>query len=231
MNDLDRLRQEYKSRRHRLTNENTYSMENPTHRFITERRLWVLSKMLRENRLIDLKVMKLLEIGCGSGSALDEYIQFGMNPNALFGIDLLYDSLIEAKKKSLTSSIYNADGQNLPFMKETFDLVLQYTAFSSVLDPNIKKNMAIEMLRVLKPGGFIIWYDFWWNPFNSQTKGIRLKEVRHLFPDCIFIFRKITLAPPIARKVVPISKSVALILEKANVLNTHFLVFIQKRQN
>ncbi|MEL7590340.1 MAG: class I SAM-dependent methyltransferase [Anaerolineaceae bacterium] len=206
-------------------------MDNPAHRFITENRHRDMEKMLKENGIISLKSLKLLEIGCGSGSVLEEFQQMGIDDIALFGIDLLYDRLVEAKANLLTPGIYNADGQNLPFSQESFDLVLQYTAFSSVLDPNIKRNMATEITRVLKPGGFVIWYDFWWNPLNAQTKGITPKEIKHLFPHSKYSFKKITLAPPIARKVVPVSRLIASILEKTNVLNTHFLVFIQKAMN
>jgi ubiquinone/menaquinone biosynthesis C-methylase UbiE len=185
--------------------------------------------MLKENGLLDLKSMNLLEIGCGTGTVLDEYYQKGINPTALFGIDLLYDSLIDAQKKLLSANIYNADGQELPFRQESFTLVLQYTAFSSVLDPIIKKKMATEMLRVLKPRGKIIWYDFWWNPTNRQTRGIKLKEIRKLFPNCAYAFKKITLAPPIARRFVPISLGIARFLESLKIFNSHYLVVITKK--
>jgi len=129
------------------------------------------------------------------------------------------------------ANLSNADGQRLPYLPEIFDLVVQFTAFSSILDPQLKQNMAAEMLRVLKPRGALIWYDFWWNPTNIQTKGIRFKEIRTLFPGCSLIIRRITLAPPIARKVVPISLSFAQALESFRILNSHYLVLIRKNNS
>ena len=42
--------------------------------------------------------------------------------------------------------------------------------------------MAEEMVRVLrKPDGLIVWYDFWLNPTNKQTRGIRPTEIKKLF--------------------------------------------------
>jgi hypothetical protein len=98
-----------------------------------------------------------------------------------------------------------------------------------VLDEAVRRNLAAEMLRVLKPGGLIVWYDFWLNPSNRQTRGIRPAEIRRLFPGCAFDFRKITLAPPLARRVVPLSWLAACLLEKMRVFNSHYLVGIRKK--
>jgi len=41
------------------------------------------------------------------------------------------------------------------------------------------------MLRVLKPGGAILWFDLRVdNPRNPQVKGLRKKEIASLFPGC-----------------------------------------------
>ena len=40
-----------------------------------------------------------------------------------------------------------------------FDIVMQYTVFTSVLDYEVKKRIAREMVRVSKKNGSIIWYD------------------------------------------------------------------------
>jgi hypothetical protein len=107
------------------------------------------------------------------------------------------------------------------------DLALQFTAFSSLLDQNIKTRMAQKMLRVLKPQGMILWYDFWLNPTNRATRGIGKGEIRRLFPHCTFAFQRITLAPPIARAVIKVSWGFCALLEKMQILNTHYLVAIR----
>ena len=82
-------------------------------------------------------------------------------------------------------------------------------------------------MRVLTRTGMIVWYDFWLNPTNPQTRGIRLGEIRRLFPDCRLDVRCVTLAPPIARRVVPLSWTLALVLENLRALNSHYLVGIK----
>ena len=52
--------------------------------------------------------------------------------------------------------------------------------------------------------------------------------IRALFPGCAFDFRRITLAPPLARRLVPFSWLLAYLLEKLKIFNSHYLVAIQK---
>jgi ubiquinone/menaquinone biosynthesis C-methylase UbiE len=88
-------------------------------------------------------------------------------------VDLLFDRLLHAHQILPNMSFVNADGQAMPFLPASFDLVLHYTAISSVLDKDVRRNICAEMFRVLKPNGMILSYDFWLNPTNHQTNGIR----------------------------------------------------------
>ena len=82
---------------------------------------------------------------------------------------------------------------------------------------------------MLKPAGIIVWYDFLFdNPRNANVQGVGSKEIRRLFPGCLIHLRRITLAPPLARRIVPISWSIARLLEQLRMLNTHYLGVIQK---
>ena len=94
----------------------------------------------------------------------------------------------------------------------------------------MKSRVAGEMLRVLSPGGMIVWYDYFVSkPTNADVKAIGREEITRLFPDCTFDFRKVTLAPPIARAIAPHSFLLCYLLEKIPLLRTHYLVAIKKR--
>lgn len=82
--------------------------------------------------------------------------------------------------------------------------------------------------RLARPNALILWYDFWLNPTNQQTRGLRPAEIRQLFPNCAIQFHKITLAPPLARRVVPIYWGLAFFLESLGIFNTHYLAVIRK---
>jgi ubiquinone/menaquinone biosynthesis C-methylase UbiE len=225
--DLVRLRDEYEARKKRFSARDTYSFFNKANLFIIQQRQREVLLALKKNGITELSNLRLLEMGCGEGGVLTEYLGFGLSPKNLFGMDLLFDRLIYAHHKLPGSGFANADGQSLPYSSTTFDLVLQYTAISSILDPEIRRNICADMLRVLKPGGMILWYDFWLNPTNHQTRGVRPAEIRCLFPSCTYEFHKITLAPPLARRIVTISWPLALILESLKIFNSHYLVAIR----
>lgn len=226
--DIQRLRMEYDQRATRLAGRGMYSHFNQTNLFFLQQRERQLTQLLKAIRFDNFSYKRILEIGCGGGGVLLNFLSYGAHSEQLFGIDLLHERLRSASAQLAGSKFTNADGQKLPFLPDEFDLLLQFTAFSSVLNFQVKQNMAAEMLRVLKPDGAILWYDFWWNPTNPQTAGIKPKEIKDLFPGCEFVFRKITLAPPIARSIVPISWPLAMVLESLQVFNSHYLAIIRK---
>jgi len=231
VHDLDRLRAEYADRERRLAGSDTYSPFNPAYLFAIQGRQRAVLGLLRRSGLNPLARHRVLEMGCGHGGVLLEYLGYGARPERLHGADLLPARLRDACGRLPGLPLSCADGQRLPYADGAFDLVLQYTVFSSVLDPEIKARLAGEMLRVLRvPGGLILSYDFWLNPTNRQTRGIRPGELRRLFPGCRFEFRRITLAPPLARRLVRFSWLLCALLEKFWVFNTHYLVAIQPEE-
>jgi len=228
LSDLDRLRREYADRSRRLAGHDLYSPFNPSALFALQQRQRQTLRLLRQIGLTDLSKLKILEMGCGTGGALVEYLAYGARLPHLHGLDLLPERLRETRLRLPGAPLVCADGQRLPYPAASFDLALQYTAFSSLLDEEIKRRIAQELLRVLRPGGWVVWYDFWLNPTNPQARGIRPAEVRRLFPGCRAIFRRLTLAPPLARRLVPLSWQLALLLESLSACNTHYLAALQK---
>ncbi|MEM3112424.1 MAG: class I SAM-dependent methyltransferase [Candidatus Anstonellales archaeon] len=177
-----------------------------------------------------LKDMRILDVGCGAGGELRNFIRYGALPENLYGIDLLPDRIELAKRLSPNINFICDDASNLPYDNESFDIVMQFTVFTSILDNDMKLKIASEMLPVLKPDGIIIWYDYFVdNPKNPDVKGIKKKEIYKLFPNCDIHLKRITLAPPIARLVAPYSYLACYLLEKLKIFNTHYLGTIKKR--
>jgi ubiquinone/menaquinone biosynthesis C-methylase UbiE len=224
--DVLRLRTEYASRGDKT---DRYSLFNPAQLFLIQQRQRAVLSSLRGAGIATLKSLCILEVGCGAGGVLAEFLVAGASPENLYGVDLLPDRLSVARTRLPGSHFANADGSHLPFREHSFDLVMQFTALSSILDDELRDDICLDMLRVLKPNGLIVSYDFWLNPTNRQTHGIRPKEIRKLFPSCSHEFHKITLAPPIARRIVPVSWILALSLEKLGIFNSHYLVAIHPR--
>jgi hypothetical protein len=110
-------------------------------------------------------------------------------------------------------------------------MVLQSTVFSSVLDPRAQQRLAQAMWSWVKPGGGVLWYDFTVNnPRNPDVRGIPLTRVRQLFPFARVSHRRITLAPPLARRVCRVHPGLYPVFNAIPLLRTHVLVWLQKPQ-
>ena len=207
-----------------------YSRFNPGHLFLVQERERRVLALLERLSFRPLDNKKFLEIGCGTGLWLREFIKWGARPQNVAGIDLLPDRVAEARR--LCHELVRIDCGNaakLAFPNASFDLVLQSTVFTSVLDSSMRQQMASEMLRVLKRDGFILWYDYHMNsPYNHDVRGVKKREISLLFPDCLVELRRITLAPLVARLLAPYSWLACCVLERLKIFNSHYLGVIRK---
>lgn len=227
MSDLQRIEVEYTRRAGSAAYQTLYSVFNAGNLHAIHSRERALMSLLRRNNLADLSNVRLLDVGCGSGGELLRWIGYGVRPENCSGIDLMPERIVSAQSRLPASvQLQQADASRLEYPDATFDIVTQFTVFSSILDGKLKKSIASEMLRVLKPAGCIIWYDFWLNPKNKQTRGVRMAEIHSLFPHSSIKGKRITLAPPIARRVAPLSNLLADVIELLP-LKTHWLVCIR----
>jgi SAM-dependent methyltransferase len=129
-----------------------------------------------------------------------------------------------------TARLVTADGGALPYPDARFDLVLQFTVFTSVLDEDLRQRIAREMWRVLGPGGAVLWYDFRYQGRNPAVRAIHPREVRALFPGAEFTARRVTLAPPLSRRLARWSWLACELLDLVPWLRTHDLMLIRKAE-
>jgi len=231
MEEIEEIKKRYERRK--LLSENTrYSYFNKGNLFIVQEKQRKLLDLLHRQGFRSLKEMKILEVGCGNGGWLRDFVQWGAHSENLYGIDLLKDRIEEAKKINPNFNFLCANAEKLDFDDKSFDIVIVATCFTSILDAKMKKNIAREILRVVKIGGIILWYDFRFdNPWNPDVKGIEKKEIKELFGDCDYNFNLTTLLPPLTRRLAPLSLLACELLAKIPFLKTHYLVVIKKKQS
>lgn len=228
LQEEERIREAYQRR---SQTDPRYSFFDPANLFILQDREAKILRCLKRSFSNRLDNLSILEVGCGSGRVLLEFIRWGANPSKISGVDLLEDRLREARR-TLPKDVrlYCQSADDLPFQDEALDLVFQSTAFTSILNSELKRGIAKEMLRVLRPSGIVLWYDFAWNnPKNSDVRGIGLSEIRSLFPGTTIESQRLTLAPPIAR----VAAHIPFVLPALNViplLRSHLLVTIKKTE-
>lgn len=237
--EVDRILEEY-GRRAQLVPAARYLPTEPSVLFMIHQRARVLLQMMRAEGLVPLAGRKLLEVGCGTGNWLADFEAWGVERGGIAAIELdpargaqaqaRFAALRDETGRLLSpgANIRIGDASSLPWADASFDLVLQSTVFTSILDETMRTAVASEMMRVAKPEGAILWYDFFRdNPRNPAVRGVRRREILSLFPGRKVRMRRVTLAPPIARLVVPLSWTVAQLLEKARALNTHYVGIIR----
>jgi SAM-dependent methyltransferase len=221
-----RIRSVYRRR----NDDHQYSWFSPDYLFIVQQRECNLLKLLRRYGFGDLHSKKILEVGCGTGHWLRDFIKWGAMPENIIGIDLLSERVAAARHLCPAAvEINQGNAAVLQFSDESFDIVLQSTVFTSVIDANVKRQMAYEMHRVVKHDGLILWYDFRVNnPWNPDVRGVNRYEIQKLFPGCDITLHRVTLLPPLTRRLAPYSWMGCYLLEKIPWLCTHYLGVIQK---
>lgn len=189
-----------------------------------------LIQLFRKFRLTPLHNKALLEIGCGSGFNLLQLIRLGFSPENLMGNELLQQRYEMARKVlPEATDVILGDASVLDLPPESFDIIYQSTVFTSILDPDFQQKLADRMWLLTRPCGGILWYDFTYdNPNNPDVKGIPLKRLRELFPKAKITAWRITLAPPISRKVTKIHPNLYTLLNLLPLLRTHILCWIEK---
>ena len=232
--EADRIRREYAHREHTLP-PGFYAVTKPANLFADQQRTRRLLQLLRDERLLPLEGRAILDIGCGDGWQLVQFERWGARAEQLAGIDLIPSRVDRAAARFAGCAHHEApqlqvgDASDLPWSADCFDVVHQSTVFSSILDVSMRQAVAREIVRVLKPGGILIWYDlFVDNPANPAVRGIGAHDIRALFPTCAVRLQRATLAPPLSRRCVPMTWLGSRRREQFGLLNTHYLGLIRK---
>jgi SAM-dependent methyltransferase len=230
MNEAEKIRAQY-DRRKTLASADLYNPLKPANVFVRQEKERAICRFI--GRWLDgrsLSELSIMEIGCGSGTNLLQMIGLGATPAKIIANELLEERLA-ATKINLPHSvkILEGDASKLNIPKNSLDIVVQSTVFSSILNKNFAQDLAQEIFSWVKPGGAILWYDFVYNnPNNKDVRGISLTEIQTLFPNSKLHFKRVTLAPPIARRLGFTTPILYPILNILPFLRTHMVCMIYK---
>lgn len=167
-----------------------------------QERVRAMGAMWRDHGWDSLNHRRVLEVGCGGGGNLQDLVRLGATPACLTGIELMPERAAMARA-SLPQQvqIVEGDASTAAIPPHSQDAILAFTLFSSLLDRTFRQSLAHTMWDWVAPGGGVLVYDFTIdNPRNADVQGIPLSELTALFPHASIYSRRITLAPPIARR-------------------------------
>jgi SAM-dependent methyltransferase len=219
------------ARRH--GDDRLYNPLDPAVLLATQERQRAIANLFLSLGWSELTGLRLLEVGCGSGCNLLEFLRFGFRPEHLQGIELLTPS-VERARRELPAAVRITLGDAASVAASAVpeasqDIVYQSTVFSSLLDDRFQQRLADTMWRWVRPGGGVLWYDFTVNnPGNRDVRGVPVRRIRQLFPHGNMRVRRLTLAPPLARAVTRLHPTFYTALNACPWLRTHVLAWVEK---
>jgi SAM-dependent methyltransferase len=185
--------------------------------------------LLEQAGLLPLAGRRVLEVGSGGGGELAWLVELGASPGRMVGVDVLPDRVLAARRTFPDIEFRHRNAERLDFPRGEFDLVLAITVFSSIFDRGMAANVASEIVRVLRPGGALLWYDVRYDSVsNRNVRAVTAARVRELFPSLRGEVRALTLLPPLARRLGPLTPAAYPILAAAPPLRSHLIGLLRK---
>ena len=174
---------------------------------------------------------KLLEIGCGNGGNLQDFIRFGFLPKNIYGNDLIEERIKCARALlPAETKLHTGNACDIDLAENTIDIVYQSMVLSSILDDSLRENVCAKSWSLVKPGGIMVSYDFVYNnPYNKKVRKVTKGDLLKNFPGAkSMIFKRVTLAPPISRKLCRGSYFLYSIFNLLPILRSHLIMIAQK---
>lgn len=178
-----------------------WSVANPGNRVIYDEQLALVAQALDRHGYWPLSDADVLDVGCGSGSMLDQLRLEGGATGRVIGLDLRLGRLQQCQPRYPEVAMMACSGASIALPDDSIDVVAAFTLFSSVLDEELQRRIAAEITRVLRPGGIVAWYDLRTpNPANKALRSMTKRKVESLFPASVIDLRSATVLPPLARR-------------------------------
>lgn len=120
------------------------------------------ASVVRAIRAYELPVStsRVLDVGCGSGANLFQVLMLGFRPQNVTGIDIIPERIEEAKAAYPQADWVVGNAGEMAFPDAHFDLVFEFTMFATIPDDALSAQIARQMIRVCKPGAYLMLVDW-----------------------------------------------------------------------
>ena len=202
MDEMNRIREIYKAR-DLGGKRNLYAWHHPYEHYFNAMKQRMISAALHFAYGGSIAELEVLDVGCGTGDFLRTLISWGGDPENLVGTDFLPDGLEQARAMSPAGIKWHLGEINYE-IGGAFDLVSAHTVFSSILDNDVRKSLALDMWNKIKPNGWLMVFDFRYNtPYNDNVRKVSRKELNQLWPHSKEQFIQTgLLVPPLSRRII-----------------------------
>lgn len=153
---------------------------------------------------LDRDKARVLDVGCGSGAGLIQFLRLGFLPDQLAGIDISQER-IDVAQRTLPSVEFKCESADaLSYADAAFDIVFESTMFVLLPSEEIARAIAREMVRVTRPGGYLMLVDWRYSkPGTDVYRAMNRSRISELFEvgsrTTIVTRQRGALVPPLGR--------------------------------
>jgi ubiquinone/menaquinone biosynthesis C-methylase UbiE len=129
----------------------------------------------------DKRLWKILDVGCGAGFSLLRLLSYGLEPERLYGIDIEETRIARGRKRFPALNLCHGDASAMDYLSDSFDLAMESTMFIQLTDEPMAQGIAAEMLRVVKPDGYIMLTDWRYSFGRPGYRALSTDRIGRLF--------------------------------------------------
>ena len=150
---------------------------------------------------VNFSQYNILDVGSASGYGLLPFLNNGFSMSQLHGIDLFEERVDLGREKYPGLNLSLGDAVKMDqFRDGQFDMAMEQFCFCHIEDDGIREKIARQMLRVVKPDGYILVLDWIVGNAKRHYNGVPKSKRLSLFPGTKIIKTyPAMLAPPIGR--------------------------------
>jgi ubiquinone/menaquinone biosynthesis C-methylase UbiE len=108
-------------------------------------------------------------------------LNHGLDPEHLYGIDIEQSRIDRGLRRFPILNLLHGDASDMDFQPDSFDLAMESTMFIQLTDEPMAQAIANEMLRVVKPGGFLMLTDWRYSFGRPGYRALSAKRIADLF--------------------------------------------------
>ncbi len=127
------------------------------------------------------KTWKILDVGCGAGFSMLRLLSYGLEPDRLHGIDIAENRIARGRKRQPALNFNLGDATAMQFESDSFDLAMESTMFVQITDEVMAAGIAQEMVRVIKPGGYVMLTDWRYSFGRKGYLAVSPERIARLF--------------------------------------------------